>query len=148
MTDSPFLERLAIIAGQTTYREPIGGVGTKVSHIPQAHCLLVTLCGSRGSPWSPGPELCVTKVTGTEHKREQVVNWLETVFCFGDPAATNRTKAREIAELAYDCMVYNKPSPPELPMHQRKAIDFGASLLSQSMDETLRRAERSMGIEG
>ncbi len=147
MTDSPFLERLAIIAGQTTYREPIGGNGTKVHHIPQAHCLLITLCGARGNPWSPGPELAFTKVTGIQHKRDRVVDWLEGVFCFGDPSATDRKKARVIAEASYDLMVLDIPIPDNLPMHQRKAIDFGASLLSQSMDETLRRAERSMGIE-
>ena len=146
MTDSIFLERLAIIMGQTTYREPIGGVGTKVHHIPQAHCLLVTLCGSRGTPWAPGPELAVAKLTGTDHKRDRVVDWLETVFCFGDPASTDRKKAREIAELAYDCMIHDRPAPADLPLHKRKAVDFGAALLSQAMDETLRRAERGTAM--
>jgi hypothetical protein len=148
MTDSPFLERLAILAGSTTFRPPLEGVGTKVHHIPQAHCLLITLCGARGTPWSPGPELAFSLATGIQHKRDRVVDWLETVLCFGDPSATDRKKAREIAETAYDCMVLSKAAPTDGPLRQRKAIGFAVALLSQSLDETVRRAERGMAMAG
>src|SRR5690606_32028593 len=65
-----FLERLGRLAGQTTYRVPIEGVGTKFDHIPESHGLIVSLCGARGPRWQPGPEIAFAMATGIQHQRE------------------------------------------------------------------------------
>lgn len=140
-----FLERLHIIAGQTTYREPIGGYGTRVHHIPAAHCLLVTLCGSRGQRWQPGPEVAMTLITGNDDKREQVLAWLTGELEAFDRrlAAKHRADLPRVTEIAYRAATGRRVVFDALDAELQRLVKAGACILESALDETISRCEDS-----
>lgn len=143
MTDSPFLERLAIIAGQTTYREPCGSYSTRVHHIPAAHCLLVTLVGSRPKPWNPGVEVAMTLLTGVDDKRAEVIAWLDKQLESFDRRLTKKRKddLPMVLEIAYRSATGRRVEFGTLDADLQRLVKMGACLLESAMDETLSRAE-------
>lgn len=144
-----FLERLGRLAGQTTYRVPIEGVGTKFDHIPESHGLIVTLCGTRGRKWQPGPEIAFAMATGIQHQREKVVEWLVEKLYVGTGATSRKYKDRlqAIAEIAYLLAVGASESDGDekFDRNMRRLAMIGAGWLAMCMDETIARAESRSG---
>jgi len=145
-TDRDFLERLGRLAGQTTYRVPVEGVGTKFDHLPESHCLIVSLCGARGPKWQPGPELAWAKATGIEHKRQEVVTWLagKLESGLGAIGAKHKDRIAGIAMIAYCLVVRGNESVRGIRVdpHVMKLATIGASWLGMCLDETMAAAER------
>lgn len=140
-----FLERMGRLAGQSTYRVPVEGVGTKFDHIPESHGLIVTLCGARGQKWQPGPEIAFAVATGIQHQREKVVQWLMGKLYLGTGATvrTYKDRLRAIAEISYLMAVGETKSDggAEFDPHMRRLASIGAGWLAMCMDETIHRAE-------
>lgn len=141
--ESIILERLGRVLGQSTWRVPVEGVGTKFDHLPDIQALMGVLSFARGPQWQPGPEICMAKACRIEQKRDRVLDWLESALCFGDPKQTNRAIVKKIAKAGYCLMTGFEPADlQDLKPNQIRAVHFAASLLEQCMWETLRRAER------
>lgn len=143
-----FLERLGRLAGQTTYRVPVEGVGTKVSYLPESHALIVTLSYARGNrSWNPGPEIAYAVATGVENKRDEVIAWLAEKLQAGTGAVGRKYADRihAIAGISYAIVVHGPKSVKgaELDSHVRKLADIGAAWLSMCLDNTIMLAERS-----
>lgn len=142
--DADFLERMGRLAGQTTYRVPVEGNGTRFGEVPCSHALVVTLCGARGRKWQPGPEIAWAVATGVQHKREAVIEWLATkLYYWLGGSKKYRDKLRPIAEVAYLRAIGVKPVVAiKFDRNMDRAADIGASWLGMCMDETLSRAEQ------
>lgn len=140
--DADFLERMGRLAGQTTYRVPVEGNGTRFGDIPESCAIIIALCGARGRNWNPGPEIAWARATGIQHKREAVIRWTENALQLGSPEKS--PKAREIAKIAYSVATQTDPSisGKDYPVSTRKAVYWAVCLLEQCMWEVLRRAER------
>lgn len=141
--DRGFLERLSIIAGQSTYREPVGGYGSRVHHIPSAHCLLVTLVGARPRPGHPGVEMVMTLLTGVDDRRSDVIAWLEDELSRFDArlVAKCRDDLPMAMEIAYRSATGRRVVFDGLSADVQKAIKAAAYLLESAMDETIARCE-------
>jgi|SRR5690606_18533988 len=144
--DCGFLERCGRLIGQTTFRHPIEGTGTRVCHIPESNLLASALSFARGPKWQPGPELIYAKATGVENKRGDVVEWLAGKLGskLGAVGELHKGRIEGIAFLAYCLVVRGNDSVQgiRIDAHAMKLADVGASWLSACLDETLERAER------
>ena len=141
-----FIERLGRLAGQTTYRVPVEGIGTKFDHIPESHGLIVTLCGARGKRWNPGPELAYAVATGIQHKRDCVIDWLAEKLYVGTGSEGRKhpERVRGIALVSY-ALVVNGPDAIrgyDFDRHTLRLANIGAAWLSACMDNTIMLAER------
>lgn len=144
-----FIERLGRLAGQTTYRVPVEGVGTRFSHLPESHALAAALSYARGKRWNPGPELAYAVATGVFHKQLEVVEWLAEKLRVGTGNA-GRDQGNAIlfiAGLSY-LMVVRGPTALhgiKLAPHVEKLANIGAAWLSACLDNTIMLAERQAG---
>lgn len=150
-TDRDFLERLGRLAGQTTYRVPVEGIGTRFSHLPESHALAAALSFARGKRWNPGPELLYAVATGVPHRSEEVVSWLiqkmrDSMRVQGDDG---KKRIHLAATIAYVLVIRGNQSLDgvKIPMLVARLANIGASWLSACMDEALARAERQGGDE-
>ena len=76
-SDKPeFLERLAKLAGGTTYREPVGGLGTKHDHMPDSHAIAAALGFARRGPDDIGPDVAYCWAIQSDAYREKVTRKL------------------------------------------------------------------------
>lgn len=141
-----FIERLGRLAGQTTYRVPVEGVGTRFSHLPESHALAAALSYARGQRWNPGPELAYAVATGVPHKRECVVDWLAEKLYIGTGSAGRKhpERVRGIALVSY-ALVVNGPDAIrgyDFDRHTMRLANIGAAWLSACLDNTIMLAER------
>ena len=147
MTDSPFLERLAIIMGQTTYREPVGSYGVSVHHIPSGNCLVLTLNGARMGDDDIGPELAISRVVGREDRKEAVLTWLMKALKRFNPilVAKCRKNLPMACEIAYLSFISETeiPENADITPDERVLLDTGYYLLESALWETVGRAERN-----
>ena len=145
-TPPTFLERLGRLAGQTTYRIPVEGVGTRFGCVPESHALAAALSYARGRKWQPGPEICYAKATGVEHKRSDVIEWLTgKIHAYVQATGRqNEERVRGIAMIAYCMTVRGNESVAHLSVgaHVMKLANLGASWLEACMEDTLWRAEQ------
>lgn len=145
-----FIERLGRLAGQTTYRVPVEGVGTRFSHLPESHALAAALSYARGKRWNPGPELAYAVATGIPHKRECVVDWLAEKLYVGTGSAgrSRPEQVRGIAAIAYWLVVKGPEEIRgyEFDRHTMRLANIGAAWLSACLDNTIMLAERQAHI--
>jgi|GEM_PF-2147060 len=71
-----FRERLARMAGGTTYREPIGGYGTKADSVPDVHTMAAALAYAKEGPSDIGPDIALAIVCQADYRRQQIVTEL------------------------------------------------------------------------
>ena len=144
-----FIERLGRLAGQTTYRVPVEGVGTRFSHLPESHALAAALSYARGQRWNPGPELAYAVATGIPHKRDCVIDWLAEKLHVGTGAEgrNHADRIRGIAAISYSIVVRGPESiiRYQFDPHILRLANVGAAWLSACLDDTIARAERQAG---
>lgn len=76
-SDRPdFVERVAKLAGQTTYRVPVGGRSTSSDHLPDAHAIASALAFARRGPEDIGPDVAYCWVLRSNAYRNKVVGAL------------------------------------------------------------------------
>ena len=144
-----FIERLGRLVGQTTYRVPVEGKGTKFDHLPESHALIVDLCGARGKRWNPGPEVAYAFATGVENNRDDVIKWLAEKLYLGTGSAGRKhpERVRGIALISYALVVHGPDvvNGYDFDPHILRLANIGAAWLSACMDNTIMLAERKAG---
>lgn len=147
-SDRPeFIERIASLAGGTTYREPVGGHSTKSEHLPDAHAIAAALAFSRRGPDDVGPDVAYCWVLQTDAYRERVVDRVCRALTKGNnrPGRAADDLAMAVGA-AWDSLVWNKPTkrPANIP---QKAWDvallFAVKVLYDSAWDSLAEAERA-----
>lgn len=68
-----YAERLARLAGGTTWREPMQGHGTKMDNLPDVHALAASLAFARQGPDDIGPDVAFAIICQKPTHRERVV---------------------------------------------------------------------------
>lgn len=76
-SDRPeFCERVAKLAGGTTYRVPVEGKGTKIAQLPDAHAIAAALAYSRRGASDIGPDVAYCLVLQSDAYRIKVCRML------------------------------------------------------------------------
>ena len=107
-SDRPeFAERVARLAGQTTYRVPTEGRGTRMEQLPDAHAIAAALAFARQGPDDIGPDIAYAWVVQTDAGRERVTRKLsEAMRCKEFQNAGRHRLAA--AEMAWEVMIHNR----------------------------------------
>lgn len=144
-----FLERVAALAGQSTFRTPSGGRCTKSEQLPDAHAIATALAFARrrDDPDDIGPDVAYCWATGTDAYRERVTRRLAIALrCH----ATRSHGAHRLAaaQRAWDSLVHSHradDSPPrEVSRHDWDRLLLAAVATLQSVAwEALADAERA-----
>lgn len=71
-----FRERLARMAGGTTYREPMEGFGTKADSVPDVHTMAAALAYAKQGPSDIGPDIALAIVCQADYRRQRIVTEL------------------------------------------------------------------------
>jgi len=145
-SDRPeFMERIAKLAGGTTYRVPTAGKGTKLDQLPDTHAIATALAFARRGRGDIGPDVAECWVLQTNTHRDRVI--LRVV-----QSAVNDQRGRAASDFAmavgaaWDAMVWNQITPRPQGIPQKAwdvALLFCCKLLHDSAWDTLAAAERA-----
>jgi hypothetical protein len=149
-----FLERLARLGGQTTYREP-GGGGSPYSArmMTTENALALALSFARRDKRDIGPEIVYTIATQVPHQQARVVAWLAGRL-LTDTGPAGRKCEHQLLRLSlhcYELVGYGKalsPLPRRLPVAWDKLRDVGTGWLWMAAEGTVERAEYALRSEG
>ncbi len=159
-----FAERAAKLAGVTTFREPVGGRGTRRDQTPDEHSIAAAFAYARKMIWDEqlgeyvpdphdvGPDIAIAIITGQAAHRQKIVTELAAALMSG---LGRRSKgcAESIIYVAADCYMrvvtgkgIGKPEgmgdkPYEI------ARTLGDCILWRAADEAMHRAERAYRME-
>lgn len=143
-----FAERAAKLAGGTTFREPVGGRGTKHDHVPDEHTIAACFAFARQGPHDIGPDIAVAIITGTHAHGDRIVRELAAALMAGlGHRATGHMS--DILRVAAGCYLQavsgcGGRKPERLTGRQYElAKTIGDSVLWQAANESLFRAERA-----
>ena len=143
-----FAERAAKLAGMTTFREPVGGRGTKHDHVPDEHAIATCFAFARQGPNDIGPDIAVAMATGTHAHANKIVREL-AVAIFRGLGFREKAKAEALYRVAAGCYLYavsgergRQPDGMEKRQYQI-AYTLGDRILWQAAEESLFRAERA-----
>lgn len=146
-----FLERLGRLAGQTTFREPLGG-GTPYSSrmLTTENALALALSFARRGPGDIGPEVVYSIGTGIPHQQDRVMAWLDAKLQRDAGYEGRRLKLRRVlSRHCYELVAFGKPVTP-LPRQSRlpKSWDglrnIGVGWLWMQAESTVERAEYAL----
>lgn len=143
-SDRPeFVERLAKLAGGTTYRVPTEGKGTKFDQLPDAHAIAGALAFSRRGPDDIGPDVAYCWVLRTDAYRERVVRKLATALRCHEFRNAGEARVRA-AEVAWEAMIWGRsaPKPAEPPKFWDAMLLTAIGVLHASAWDSLAEAER------
>jgi hypothetical protein len=144
-----FLERIAKLAGGTTYRQPIGSFGASSDHLPDAHAIATAMAYARRGDTDIGPDIAVAIATGSTAHRTRIVMELSAALLAG----TGKVGARAenflltIAAHCYLFVVTNTTQGPRpLGVSERDYLllrSFGEGILWQAAESALVRAKKA-----
>lgn len=139
-----FIERVAKLAGDTTYRTPSGGRGTKQDQLPDAHAIAAALAFGRNGPLDVGPDVAYCWVLQTDAYRNKVVRMLaDALRCheFRTVTALRLTAA----EAAWSAMVWNRASsrPASAGRAYDRMLMVACETLHRAAWDALSQAERA-----
>ena len=144
-TDRPeFIERLAKLAGGTTWRQPLEGHGTKSDHLPDAHAIATALGFARKGADDVGPDVAYCLAVRSDSYRHKSVSTLVRVLTDGKQTRSSGDLYTAI-DAAWDSVVWDraKDRPPHIP---EKAWDaallVGIRVLHERAWDALAEAER------
>jgi len=160
-----FAERAAKLAGMTTFREPVGGRGTKRDQTPDEHTIAAAFAYARKMVWDErlgeyipdkhdiGPEIAVAIATQTQAHGERIVAELAAALMAGLGYRANGHTS-DIVRVAAGCYLQavfgvGTQKPEGLTDRQYElARILGDSVLWTSANEAMFRAERAYRHEG
>lgn len=149
-SDRPeFMERVAKLAGGTTYREPVGGHSTKLEHLPDPHAIAAALSFARRGPDDIGPDVAYCWVLKSDAYREKVTRKLSIAMRCHELRGTGANRLAA-CNAAWDAMIHNRSghSRPadcaELPWS--KLLLAATGTLYTSAWDTLADAERAYSM--
>lgn len=108
-SDRPeFCERVAKLAGGTTYRVPVAGRGTHQGWLPDAHAIATALAFARKGPEDIGPDVAYCLVLQSDAYRRKVVRMLaESIGSMdGREIRHCRQYAVEACDAAWDAVIH------------------------------------------
>lgn len=109
-SDRPeFVERVAKLAGGTTYRVPVGGRGSSPDHMPDAHAIAAALAYARLGREDIGPDVAYCLVLQSDAYRNKVVRALAERI--GEAVAPHairnaRRHAATACDAAWDAVIH------------------------------------------
>ena len=107
-TDRPeFLERLATLAGSTTYREPSGARSTDHDFMPDAHAIAAALAYARRERDDIGPDVAYCWATQSDAYRQRTTRRL-AIMLRSPKTRTLAVHRLTAAEAAWTAMIHNK----------------------------------------
>ena len=147
-SDRPeFAERVARLAGQTTYRVPTEGRGTRTEQLPDAHAIAAALAFARQGPDDIGPDIAADIATGRRGHGVRVCAALGRSLS-GDRSALMRRMRPYLAIAAadaYGLVVDGRryARPPEARAEDWDTlVAAGAAILERLAWDALAEAER------
>jgi len=143
-----FAERAAKLAGGTTFREPVGGRGTKHDHVPDEHAMAAAFAYSRQGKNDVGPDIALAIITGTHAHGDRIIRELAAALMagLGKRAEGHATDILRIAAGCYLWAVSGERGRQPDGMEKRQyqiAHTLGDRILWQAAEESLFRAERA-----
>jgi hypothetical protein len=145
-------ERLARLAGTTTYREPVGGRTTRVGVVPVDHelCIALGWARDRNDPNDIGPDIALDIATGVGRNMPGIIRQLANALDAGAGRGhrairRNRAYLRIAAGDAYARLVYGHrfEKPEAVSVDDWATLTEAASLVLERMaDNAIARAER------
>jgi hypothetical protein len=143
-SDRPeFTERVAKLAGGTTYREPVGGYGTKSEHLPDAHAIAAALSFARRGPDDIGPDVAYCWVLQSDAYRAKVTRILADTICHQFRAS--REEISQAIGHAWEVMIWKRgPAARVLPAGKEwdALLALVQGVLYSSAWDSLAEAER------
>lgn len=143
-----FAERAAKLAGRTTYREPVGGYGTSLGHMPDEHAIAAAFAYGRKGPNDIGPDIALSIITGTQAHRTRIVVELAAALLIQMPRVS-RGEEDAVIEVAADCFLRvvagtgsGKPEGMNSRAYESLAA-LGDSILFAAADDAISRARRA-----
>ena len=107
-TDRPeFIERLAKLAGGTTWRQPLEGHGTKSDHLPDAHAIATALGFARHDPDDIGPDVAYCWALGSDAYKSRCTRRLSIALRCHDLRSVGAHRLAA-SEIAWDALVHNR----------------------------------------
>lgn len=143
-----FAERVAKMAGGTTYREPVGSSGTRADYMPDEHAIAAALAYARRGPGDIGPDVAVAIATGSTAHRTKIVMELSAALLAATGRVGERT-ANFLLSIAAHCYldVVGQPSGKRpLGVSERDyqlLRSFGHGILWQAAESALNRAQKA-----
>lgn len=138
-----FIERVASLAGGTTYRVPTEGKGTKFDQLPGPHAIATALAFGRNGPDDIGPDVAYCWVLESDAYRQKVIRKLSVALQCHEfrSVATFRLTA---AEAAWDAMIWNRASarPANAPAAYDRMLLAAVGTLERSAWDSLAEAEK------
>lgn len=114
-TDRPeFVERVASLAGGTTYREPAAGRGTKVAQLPDPHAIAAALAFARADPDDIGPDVAYCWALQSDAYRQRTTRRL-AILLRSPRTRTLAAHRLAAAEIAWEVMIHNRRAKVEQP---------------------------------
>jgi hypothetical protein len=138
-----FVERIAKLAGGTTYRAPMEGGGTKEAQLPDVHAIAAALAFARRGPDDVGPDVAYCWVLQNNvYRRRTVLKLADALRCHEFRHVT--TYRLQAAEAAWDAMIWNHMA--KRPADARPAYDtmlmVACKTLHDAAWDSLAEAER------
>ena len=146
-TDRPeFVERVAALAGGTTYRLPVAGRGTKTDQLPDAHAIAAALAYARTEPDDIGPDVAYCWVLQSDAYRQQTTRRL-AILLRSPRTRTLATHRLLAADVAWEVMIHNRRTkvaqPADVMPRDWDALLLAAiGMLQAAAWEALDTAER------
>lgn len=144
LSDRPeFVERVAKLAGGTTYRVPVEGRGTKVAQLPDAHAIAAALAFARRGPDDIGPDIAYCWVLRTDAYRERVTRKLSVALRCHELRGADAHRLLA-SQAAWDALVWDRSSPrPANAAKWDKMLLAAIGTLYNSAWDSLADAERA-----
>ena len=143
-SDRPeFAERVARLAGQTTYRVPTEGRGTRMEQLPDAHAIAAALAFARQGPDDIGPDVAYCYVLQNDSYRAKVIRLLTDTLC--RQSGASRGDMAAAAGAAWDAMIWERSTPRPTNIDQRAwdvILLLACGVLNAAAWDSLAQAER------
>lgn len=143
-----FAERLARLAGSTTWREPMGGYGTSSDSMPDVHALAASLAFARTGPDDIGPDVAYAVICRRMAQGERVVAKLSGALLHLAGRAGERC-ADSLPMVSAECYAHvctGQPMTKPDELAERDWLILSAIGVGQIWDAvavSVRRAERA-----
>lgn len=141
-----FTERIASLAGGTTYRTPVAGRGTKQDQLPDEHAIATALSFARRGPEDIGPDVAYCWVLQSDAYRAKVMR----IICdhLYRTSRISRVHAAQAVGSAWDAMIHDRKSGKDCPSDiDQRSYDalllLVVGILHTSAWDTLAAAERA-----
>lgn len=147
-----YAERLARLAGSTTWREPMEGHATRGDHLPDVHAMAASLAFARRGEADIGPDVALAVICRKMAHRRKVVTELAAALLASGGRAGERCAdyLPQIAAACYSHVVTGEPIAVVAGIAERDweiLSSMGTGLLWDAVSVSVRRAEYAYRAE-